>query len=351
MKIVSLLALLAITACAPDKTKVINNSNRVSDLERRMTINEQLDAVQSQLIQANADAIAAETAAREAADSMLDDALQQEIADRIAGDADLAALIDAEESARQAGDAVQASNLQIEIANRIAGDRSNSLALAAAVFTQSLTNFALQYSISMTNNRFNLVNSRLSSLESRMSNAESDINQLESDAAQLAIDMANLEASLQSQIDSVAASNAATQAQLNAEGVKLFKCNSSSSTERIMKINGKFYAAMNRVTTESVQVITGSSSSTFSNPKLCLKDEKTKLPGGNGQCPSSWQEVGGNTVTIPAYSVGNRTVVTSVKIAIDILSDGSYATTDGGPACHFTISGGGTSQSGLIAVQ
>lgn len=344
MKLFLLSLTLLVVSCADQRTKIINNSARVSDLERRMVLNEQLDAAQSLLIDA-------ERSAREAGDLSLDAALQQEILDRAQGDANLQILIDDEAAARQAGDSLLANDLQIEIANRIAGDQQNSANLAASIFFQSLVNISTQFSISNINNRINQLNSRVVSLQNRVDSLQNRIEDLETETAQLSSDIETLEALLNARIDTVAAQAAATQAQLNAEGVKLFKCNSSSSTERIMKINGKFYAVMNRVSTETIPVFTQSSSITVSNPKLCIKDEKVKLPGGNGQCPSSWQEVGGSVTTIPAYSSSNRTVVSSVKIALDILSDGNYITTDGGPACSFSISNNGTSQTGLIAVQ
>jgi len=152
--------------------------------------------------------------------------------------------------------------------------------------------------------------------------------------------METLRLNLQAQIDDVSVAQAATQAQLDQEGVKVYKCDSPTSTERILKINNTFYAVMNRVTTEVVQVVTGSTSTTYTNPKLCLKDDKAKLPGGNGDCPSSWTAVGGDTVTVPSYSTASKTVVTSVKMALDPIDNGSYVTTDGGPACSFNINNG-----------
>lgn len=351
MKKLLVIFALVLTGCNNGKVILPDYGPRIDDLERRMSLNEQLDVAQSALIQANADAIAAETAAREAADQALDASLQQEIADRATGDAALQALLDAESDAREAGDDALAADLQVEIANRIAGDQQNSAALATAVFIQSLTNVAVQVQLALINNKLNQLTNKTNSLQSQVNNINANLDAIEASVQALNADVLNLELNLQSQIDSLSIQQAATQAQLDQQGVQLFKCNAASSTERMMKINGRFYAVMNRVTTETVQVITGSSSTTFTNPKLCLKDEKAKLPGGNGQCPSSWTAVGGDTVSVPSYSTANKTVVTSVKMALDLLVDGSYVTTDGGPACSFSISGGGTNSSGLIAVQ
>lgn len=350
MKKLLMVALLAITlvGCGKETVTLNDHSGRISDLERRMALNEQLDIAQSALIQANADAIAAERDARIAGDQSLDASLQQEIADRAAGDSYLQALLNTESNARLNGDNQLAADLQIEIANRIAGDQHSSAQLTAAVFAQSITNVAVQFQLALINGKLNQLTNKTNSLQSQVNNLNADLNALENQVNNLNSSVLNLQLSLQAQIDNLSVSQAATQAQLDQQGVQLFKCNSSSSSERIMKINGKFYGVMNRVTTETVQVVTGSTSTSYTNPKLCLKDEKAKLPNGNGDCPSSWTAVGGNTVVVPSYSTANKTVVTSVKIALDILTDGSYATTDGGPACYFSISNGGTSSSGLV---
>lgn len=351
-----LLLLTLLVSCGEDVTKVISNNARVSDLERRMALNEQLDASQSLLIQANADAIAAESAARSSADEALEDSLEQEKQERIAADDELRSLIQAEAAARQAGDDSLAADLQIEIANRIAGDQHSSAALAASVLYQSLVNMSVQFSLSSINFRLNQLSSSLSSLQSRVNSLEYRIEDLEEESAQLSSQISLLQVSLNARIDTVAAQAAAAQAQINQQGVQLFKCNSASSTERIMKINGKFYAAMNRVTTESIQVITGATPQTVVVPKLCVKSNgDLALAYSSGQCPSNghWSAVPGTGISVltQPHSVTSKVVVTSVKIALDILSDGSYSTTDGGPACHFSISGGGSAQSGLIAVQ
>lgn len=164
-------------------------------------------------------------------------------------------------------------------------------------------------------------------------------------------------ANLNDQLNALSIQQAATQAQLDQQGVQLFKCNSPSSTERIMKINGKFYAVMNRVTTKTVQVVSGSSSTTVTTPDMCETYlGLLELPNAGGQCtpnsgPFKSTKIPGQTVTVPSYSTATVTLVDSVKIALDILTDGGYSTTDGGTACSFSISGGGTTQTGLIAVQ
>jgi archaellum component FlaC len=339
-KFLMVLLALTVVGCSSDKVTLPDHNGRITELERRADLNDQLDSAQSLLIQANADAIAAETAARIAADQDLEASLQQEIQDRAAADSVLQGLLNDEAAARQAGDDSLAEQLQLEIANRIAGDQQNSQALATAVFVQSLTNVAVQIQLGLINNKITQLTNKTNSLQSQVNNINNDINALEASVQSLNNDLNTLESYLQSQIDSLSMQQSATQAQLDQEGVKVYKCNAASSTERMFKINGTFYGVMNRVTTEQVQVITGSSSTSFTNPVLCLKDDKAKLPGGNGQCPSSWTTVGGNTVNVSAYSTATKTVVTSVKMAMDPFSNGSYITTDGGPACSFSINNG-----------
>lgn len=318
MKLFIVLATVFLTGCSGDTILLPDLSPRVSDLERRMQLNEQLDAVQSSLIQANSDAIEAETASR------------------VAGDQALQSLLDAETQAR------------------IDGDQAQANALAIVVVSQTVVNVLVQAQLASINSKFPVINNKLNSLQSQVNATNSNLNALAVQVSQLNADMLDLELrqdAIEADLLDLRDDLTATQNQLDQQGVQLFKCDSPSSTERIMKINGRYYGVMNRVTTEVVQVVTGSSSTTYTNPKLCLKDEKAKLPGGNGECPSNWTEFGGNTVIVPSYSTASKTVMTSVKMALDLLTDGSYVTTDGGPSCSFSISGGGYNQTGLIPVQ
>lgn len=183
------------------------------------------------------------------------------------------------------------------------------------------------------------------------------VTELEAELSQLVLDLAGVNSTLHAQIDTLSIQQAATQAQLSQQGVQLFKCDSPSSTERIMKINGKYYAVMNRVTTKTVQVVSGSSSTTVTTPDMCETYlGLLELPNAGGQCtpnsgPFKSTKIPGQTVTVPSYSTAPVTLVDSVKIALDILTDGGYSTTDGGTACSFTVSGGGTVVTNLIPVQ
>lgn len=355
-KLLLVLSIISV-GCTEERLQVIHNNDRVLELERRAALNDQLNAVQNQRLDLLEAALAAEEAARLAGDLELASDLQAEIDARIAADDVLADLVAQEEAARIAGDLDLANKLALEKAHRIAGDAANSVALAIAMFTQGLTNLSLQGQINTINSKLTVINSKIASLTVRMSNAESDINSLESDLADLRNDMTSADLALQAQLNTLSVQQAATQAQLNQEGVKVFKCNSSSSTERIFKINNKFYAAMNRVTTKTIQVVTGSSSQTFHTPDLCETwNGDLELPNSGGVCtpvsgPFKSTKIPGTTIVVPSYTTASVSVVDSVKIALDTLPVGGYSTTDGGPACSFSITGTGSTSTNLIQVQ
>jgi hypothetical protein len=342
--------------CSDDKLKVIHNNDRVTDLERRAALNDELNEMQNNRLVLLEQALSVEAAAREAADSSLAADLQAEMDARIEADQDLADLLAQEQAAREAGDDDLVDKLALERANRIAGDVANSVALAISVLNQSITNMVVQGQLSLINNKLTTVNNKINSLTNRMNQAESDINNLESDMADLRSDMNAADALLSSRIDTLSAQQAATQAQLNQEGVKVFKCGSPSSTERIFKINGKFYAAMNRVTMKTVAVVTGSSSQTYNTPDMCETfSGDLQLPNAGGQCtpnsgPFKSTKIPGQTVVVPAYTTANVALVDSVKIALDLLKDNvNYATTDGAAACVFSVNG--SSSTNLVQVQ
>jgi hypothetical protein len=362
MKFLVLLTILLFNfGCGNDHTRVINNSARVSDLERRMSLNEQLDAAQSEMITINSQSISAvegRVSVLEDSLSDLQDELDAEIEAREQGDASLASLISQEATARSNGDTQQANDLAAAIASQSinnASQQARIVLLQNQMLAQSIINLAVQGQISSINSKFPSINSSLSSLQSQVNSLDSRLDLLEPKVSQLRSDVDSLGLRMgaaEGDISSLESQALALTARIDAEGVKVFKCNSSSSTERMFKINGKYYAVMNRVTTKSAQIITGSSSQTLTVPKLCKNGgDEIKLPQSNGNCKNNETQVSGTGVStvVPSYSTSSITVVDSVKIALDILSDGSYQTTDGGPACSFSVSGGVASN--LIQVQ
>jgi hypothetical protein len=356
-KFLFVLTMLITFGCSSDKVVLNDHLDRIVDLERRADLNDQLNLLQDQRLTALENALEQEVLVRESADIQLSDSLQAEMDARIAQDSVLADLIQQESDAREAGDDDLRTDLQLEIAARIAGDQAVSSALALSVLTQTLVNVAVQIQLSQVNSKISIINNKLAILTNRVNNLEDRLDDVEDDVSQLYFDLAAVNASLQGQINSLSIQQIATQAQLDREGVKLYKCNNPGSSERIMKINGYFYAVMNRVTSESVKVITGSSSQTFTTPDMCETwNGDLKLPNSGGQCtpnggPFASTLISGEQIVVPSYTTKNVTVVKSVEIALDLLKDGSYITTDGAVNCPFSILGDGTSSTGLIPVQ
>lgn len=88
------------------------------------------DVLLDSAVKANADAIAAETSARQAADTALQSAIDNEVTRSSTADAALNAALAAEASARQAADATLQGNVDAEASARVAGDAALQAALA-----------------------------------------------------------------------------------------------------------------------------------------------------------------------------------------------------------------------------
>jgi archaellum component FlaC len=289
-----------------------------------MQLNEALDAAQSLSIQTNAESIATESAARIDADNTLQSLLSQE------------------ETAR------------------IAGDTALQSALNSAISSQNAINSTVNSQLTSINSQIVNISGLISSLQNSLTQVNANLDSIESSILGLNQDLSLLNlriGSLEGSVESLTDDLIALQDQVNQQGVKVFKCNSPSSSERMFQINGKFYAAMNRVTTQSIQTVTGSSSQSFTTPSMCQTSTgQLELPNNGGICtpvsgPNASISIPGQTINVPSYSTANVTVVTSVRIALDLLVDGGYITTDGGPNCSFSISNGGTVSSNLIQVQ
>lgn len=323
-KLLLALFLLTVSGCGSDSVLLPDHNDRITELERRADLSDAIDAAQNRLIQLNAEALAAE------------------VQNRIDGDADLQSLLAAEEQAR------------------IDGDIDNERALNRVVRRQRVKNRMILNKISQLARVQDRLKRKLNRLQGNVSGLSDDLDSLSSEVSSLQSDLSDLEIRVsanETDISDLESDLEETQEQLDEEGVRLFKCNSPSSSERLMRINGRFYGVMNRVTTRSIQVVTGSSSQTFTTPDMCEAwNGDLELPNSGGQCtpnsgPFKSTKIPGQTIVVPSYSTSSVTVVNSVKIALDLLVDGGYATTDGGSACHFTISNGSTSSSNLVEVQ
>jgi hypothetical protein len=173
---------------------------------------------------------------------------------------------------------------------------------------------------------------------------------LEGQINSLVSTMNTINVDLSSQISALDAEITNLYAALEDNKLEVYKCDANNSTEKLLKFQGQFYAIMNRVTTQTIQVITGTTSQNVAVPLLCTQGGSDNLklgPCGSGQHPVPDTGV---TVHVPAYSTQNITVVASVKIALETLTDGTYQTTDGGPACVFKITNGGTDSENLSLV-
>jgi predicted nucleic acid-binding Zn-ribbon protein len=316
MKFLVLFTLLFVASCGKDRLQVIHNQDKLQDLEARIALNEQLDSARDILIQMNTTSITQ---------------INQTIIDL---ESNLIQLINEEQQAR------------------IDGDEELAEDLASAIANQSLINLIVQSQLGFVGANLAFIHSRLNSLQSQINSTNSNLSSLSSQVNSLGLDLSALELRVTSVENSVLDLEDAIdelQLQIDEEGVQVFKCNAANSTERMFKINGKFYAVMNRVTTQQVQVSAGASSQTISIPLLCKSGNGNNLslgPCGSGKSPVSGTGV---TVTVPSNSSTSVSVVTGVKMALEPLI-GSFITTDGGPACSFSVAADGTTTN-LIKVQ
>lgn len=327
--------LMVITGCGKrDKVILIDHTDRISSLEERVHLIEILNKVQDQRLYV-------------LENTVLD--LQIQINDN---NDNLLDLLAQEEQARIDGDLLLASQL------------------TSAINNQQFVNFLVQMGLLSINANLNFMLNRINILTARVNNHQGRIEDLEGEVSNLQSDMSSLASQVGDNSDAILAlQNASSDLlgrvvdlegnvedlneRLDEEGVRVLKCNSAASTERILEINGKHYAVMNRVTKIDVQVVTGQSSVTINIPKLCMKGDNTMLPNNSGNCPnpnSGWVTVGGSSQVIPSFTTGSQSIVSDVKMALELLGVGNYITTDGAAACNFSINSDG-STSNLISAQ
>lgn len=308
------LTFLLLSACG-ETVYIDAHGNRITELERRADLNDELDTLQSQLI----DAITLGL-------NSLKDRVDMLEVDSF----DLYQLLLQERQARESGDLALAAELQDEIA------------------LQNLANNLMQGQINSLNTNLSALSSQMSSLQTQVNNVEVSVSTIEAELDALSLSLANLQLALAAEVDNLQAQIDALSDRIDNEGVKVYACKRSNGTlskERLFKIGGKFYGAMNYVTVQTVQTLANSTPITIAVPKLCVKDEtEFKLPNNGGQCvpDSEWSVMEGTGIvqTIPQYSAVNTPVVTSVQIALEALNSGTnYITTDGSASCSFNGNG------------
>lgn len=232
-----------LAGCSSDKTYLNDQSGRITELERRADLNDQINQSQSMLIQLNADAISSlqsqlfnlEVSVIEMGAS-LTQAIADESAARVAGDAlnaqnlqnavsqqasinsqvntrlnQLNSKIQAEKAERIASDLALAALLLQERNARIAGDQAQANALASQIAAQQQINSQLNASISQLDARITQErNARIAS------DAALALAQLAESAARLAGDQQNQALITQEKNARIAADNA-LQAAINNE--------------------------------------------------------------------------------------------------------------------------------------
>lgn len=147
--IVLALVLLFVVGCSSDKVTVFHNNDRVTELERRANLNDQLNVLQNQRLDALEAALAAETAARESADS------------------DLAVLLEAEREAREAG------------------DEQNAKKLKKAILAQKMVNFFVQGQIACIVEKLKNLSEDVRDLTEQVSDLSESVDALEDSVAAL----------------------------------------------------------------------------------------------------------------------------------------------------------------------
>jgi hypothetical protein len=304
MKVVLIVALLALVGCGEDRVIVQSNNERVAELERRADLNDQLDAARDTLININTINITNLT-------NQLNDL-----------EVDLMALILAERDAR------------------LAGDNNLAALLAGAVAAQNLINLAVQGQIASINLRMILIGAAITNLQGQINSINSSLDGISTQLAALQADLNLLRTITNGRLDTLRGQVADLQDQINEQGVQVYKCNSPSSQERIFRINGVFYAVMNRVTTGIIEVFADSSPQVVTTPALCTNPGGQVMPPQAGNsCSEPFTFTPATTTVIAPYTTKNVKVVTDVKMALEPLNPAlTYQTTDGGAACTFKTS-------------
>lgn len=215
-KILLVLSMVFLVGCGKDKTTVISNDARVSDLEARMALNEQLDAARDVLIAANSNSIAS---------------LSNELTTL---ESELLALLLQEEQAR------------------IAGDQQSAAQLSSAIAAQSLVNSLVQLQIASLNGKILVLNNKTTSLQNQINNLSSSLSDLQIEVTVLTalvgdlqdqlngIDLDVLETSIMSQVTTLISNSSSN----SVEVVK--PC--SNAAEVLLLIDGVFYGTMNHTT-------------------------------------------------------------------------------------------------------
>lgn len=400
--LLTIASMLAFVACTGDETYVDTHGDRIDELERRADLNDELDAARDIAIKTNTLSITILQQDLINAEARLAQMIADEEAARIDGDEELAedlanavslqsvinlfvqlqiasvnskaslalsrisSLKDRVEDLEEDVDVLQdqVSDLRKDVddleddmrdVKRSVQLNSRRIAdLKRNLFLLGLSNLLIDIALQ---GQINDIKIQMINLESRVSSNETSVADLRKDVDALDLRMGAAEGaitSLGNSLVNLGLKIDATQAQLDEQGVKVYKCGpvGNGSEERLFKINGKFYAVMNRVTMKDLEVITDSSTTTVSTPDLCFNNgRKLKLPDSSGNCKGNgWSLLPGSSVEVLAGTTETVEVVDSVEMAMEHLLPGTYITTDGSnPGCVFSITNSGSTN--LVQVQ
>jgi hypothetical protein len=213
MKFLLVMMGLLIVGCGKDSVRIDVHGDRITELERRADLNDQLDAARDILIASNSSQIVY----LEGLLSQLDNDLRQLISD--------------EEQARMAGDTANANALMVSIA------------------AQSFVNFITQLQIASLGGNISSLSSQISSLQSQVNDINVSISIIETNVSSIQSVINNLPSSFisQSDLDDLEQDilnqvNALILA--NGSGVVVIKpC--LNAAEVLFRIGGTLYGAMN----------------------------------------------------------------------------------------------------------
>jgi hypothetical protein len=196
-----------------ERVILIDHTDRISSLEERLALNEQLDSARDTLISLNLSSI------------------EQLQSDLLTLESDLLSLLEQERLAREAG------------------DLQNAQALATSVAIQSFINGLVQSQIANLRFRINSNLTRIFNLQSAIDDLESEVSSIQDDISDLQGEVSDLQDQLDS-IDLIALEDSIMEqvqdlidASISPSVTVIKPCPSAS--EVLFKIDGVLYGAMN----------------------------------------------------------------------------------------------------------
>lgn len=196
---------------------------------------------------------------------------------------------------------------------------------------------------------------QVSGLSSNYSALTDASNTLRGDVDSLSLVISSLSAQLAAKIDgaealnliNTALSSYVTSTQLSTalttNGAAIYQCRNGSvvSKEKILKVNGVFYAVMNYVTKSNITYMnTSGATTTIKVPAYCSNGYNDWLAYNVGSCNGGNVFTPAQNVVVASGTSATIAVVTGVQMALEPLTSGSgYVTTDNSTPCSFNGDG------------